>query len=178
MHEAHTVDGRPTGDGWWVARTDALAWSQVPGGGTWCVFEGAGAPSATLGIGIHVLGPGESSGMYHREDQQEGFLVLSGRCTLIVEGQERTMDPWDHFHCPPGTAHMTVGAGPGPCALLMVGTRGVDGATEYLPDPVAAAHGVAVAERTTSSAQAYAERPPIVPAPAAWPPSPSPSPLR
>ena len=47
--------------------------------------------SPTLGIGVHVLQPGEPSAMYHAESEQEGFLVLAGECLAIVEGQERRM---------------------------------------------------------------------------------------
>jgi glyoxylate utilization-related uncharacterized protein len=57
--------------------------------------------------------PGQAPGMYHAESAQEGFLVLSAECRLLVEGTERTLRQWDFFHCPPGTAHITVGAGDG-----------------------------------------------------------------
>ena len=61
------------------------------------------APSKTLGIGVHVLRPGEPPCMYHRESDQEGFLVIAGECLAIVEGQERRMRTWDYLHCPPET---------------------------------------------------------------------------
>jgi quercetin dioxygenase-like cupin family protein len=51
---------------------------------------------------------------------QEGFLVLSGECTLIVEEEERPLRQWDYFHCPADTRHVIVGAGDGPCAILMI----------------------------------------------------------
>ncbi len=37
--------------------------------------------------------------MYHRENHQEGFLVLAGERILIVEGIERPLKAWDFFHC-------------------------------------------------------------------------------
>ena len=107
--------------------------------------------------------------MYHAESEQEGFLVLSGECVAIVEGQERRMGPWDYLHCPPGTGHITVGAGDGPCAILMVGTRSPDRATHYLVEPAAAHHGYSVAQATDDAREAYADRPPITPAPSPWP---------
>ena len=55
--------------------------------------------------------------MYHREDAQEDFLVLSGECLLIVEGEERPLKAWDFVHCPAWTEHVFVGAGDGPCVL-------------------------------------------------------------
>ncbi len=44
-----------------------------------------------LGIGIEVLGPGEPMASYHREGDQEDFLVLRGAGTLVVEGEERPL---------------------------------------------------------------------------------------
>jgi quercetin dioxygenase-like cupin family protein len=159
----------PAGDGWFILNLAEMGWAAVPGGGTWCVFESPAAPSPGLGIGVHVLAPGEAPGFYHLEGGQEGFLVLSGECVAIVEGEERPMRAWDYLHCPPGTAHITVGAGDGPCAILMVGTRSPERELYYPVEPVAARHGASVAEGTASSLVAYARRPPIRPARSPWP---------
>ncbi|WP_210493713.1 cupin domain-containing protein [Patulibacter sp. SYSU D01012] len=171
MHEARiqeTATGRQAADdGWWILNLDEIGWEAVPGGGTWCVLESPRAPSRTLGIGVHVLQPGEPSAKYHLEDAQEGFLVLAGECLAIVEGEERRLRTWDYLHCPPGTAHITVGAGDGPCAILMVGAR-PSHPTHYPVDPVAARHGASVATATDDPRQAYADRPPIVDAPSPW----------
>jgi uncharacterized cupin superfamily protein len=173
MHEAKIEDteaGRlPADDGWFILNVAEIGWETVPGGGTWCSFESPAARSPLLGIGVHVLGPGETPGFYHAESNQEGFLVLSGECIAIVEGQERRMGPWDYLHCPPGTAHITIGAGDAPCAILMVGTRSPDRVIQYLAEPAAARHGAAVAEPTDSPREAYAQRPPIAPARSPWP---------
>ena len=123
----------------------------------------------TLGIFVHVLPPGEAPGYYHAESEQEGFLVLSGECVAIVEGQERRMQAWDYLHCPPGTAHITVGAGDEPCAILMVGTRSESHSIRYLVDPLAAEHGAAVAQESNSPEEVYADRPPSSAAPAPAP---------
>jgi uncharacterized cupin superfamily protein len=37
---------------------------------------------------LHVLQPGQPNGMYHRESNQEDFLVLQGECLLLVEGED------------------------------------------------------------------------------------------
>ena len=173
MHEANieeTETGRqPADDGWFILNLAEIGWQTHAGGGTWCSFESPAARSAMLGIGVHVLWPGDRPGFYHAESDQEGFLVLSGECVAIVEGQERRMGPWDYLHCPPGTAHITIGAGDGPCALVMVGTRSPDHTIRYLVDPTAARHGAAVAVETDSPREAYAQRPPITPSPSPWP---------
>ena len=57
--------------------------------------------------------------MYHGEEAQEDFLVLCGECLVLVEGEERLLQAWDFVHCPPWTEHVFVGAGDGPCALLV-----------------------------------------------------------
>jgi uncharacterized cupin superfamily protein len=173
MHEAaieETEHGRvPADDGWFILNLADMAWATVPGGGTWSVFEAPSAPSKRLGIGVHVLPPGETPGFYHLEDEQEGFLVLSGECLAIVEGQERRMGQWDYLHCPPGTAHITVGTGDEPCAILMVGTRSPDHGLHYPAEPAAARHGAAVAVATDSAREAYAGRGQITAVRSPWP---------
>lgn len=78
-----------------------IAWARVAGGGTWCSFEAPSVRSPLLGIGVHVLRPGEAPGFYHAESNQEGFLVLTGECIAIVEGEERRLGQWGHLYCPP-----------------------------------------------------------------------------
>jgi uncharacterized cupin superfamily protein len=173
MHEAKLEQREtgtfPTDDGWFILNLAQIGWETVPGGGTWCGFEPPDAPSQVLGVGVHVLHPGESPGMYHAESELEGFLVLHGECVTIVEGQERRMGAWDYFHCPPGTAHITVGAGDGPCAILMLGLRSRDRVVHYLVEPAAARYGKSVPEETSSREVAYANRPPIEQVRSPWP---------
>jgi uncharacterized cupin superfamily protein len=146
----------PEGEGWFVLNLREASWSTFPGGGTWISVEAEGVPQQ-IGLGVHVLMPGESPGRYHSESDQEGFFVLSGECVLVVEGEERRLRQWDYFHCPPGTAHITVGASEEPCAIFMLGARTPGALTDYIPDPVAAKHGASVKERTGSSKEAYAD---------------------
>ena len=53
------------------------------------------APFRDLGVNVRVLWPGDANALYHYEDAQEGFLVLSGDCLLMVEEQERPLRQWD-----------------------------------------------------------------------------------
>jgi uncharacterized cupin superfamily protein len=153
---------RPEAEGWFILNLAEVAWQTTEGGGTWSLLEPEERRFGQFGIGVHVLPPGEMPGFYHWESDQEGFLVLSGACVAVVEGQERRMGRWDYLHCPPGTAHIMIGAeGDEPCAVLMVGARTADKLTRYPPDPVAAAHGASV---TTDAADldlraAYAQWP-------------------
>jgi mannose-6-phosphate isomerase-like protein (cupin superfamily) len=161
----------PADAGWFIANVADLRWETLPGGGTWCGFGSPTAPSPLLGIGVHVLYPGDKPGYYHAESNEEGFLVLSGECIAIVEGEEQRLRQWDYLHCPPGTAHITVGTGNAPCALLMVGTRSPDAKIDYLVEPAAAKYGASVETASNSPREVYKDRPPIVPVRAPWPPT-------
>jgi uncharacterized cupin superfamily protein len=106
--------------------------------------------------------PGEPMAMYHREADQEAFLVVSGEAALIVEGEERSLRAWDFVHCPPGTRHVIVGAGSGPCLVVAVGSRAHDGepgALAFPADEVAKRHGASVDEDTLDGGVAYASVP-------------------
>ena len=94
--------------------------------------------------------------MYHGEDAQEDFLVLSGECLLIVEGQERLLKAWDFVHCPPWTEHIFVGAGEGPCVVVGVGARRKGRGIVYPANETASRHGAGVDEETSDPRVAYA----------------------
>ena len=84
--------------------------------------------------------------------------MLSGECTLIVEDEERPLRQWDYFHCPADTGHVIVGAGEGPCAILMLGAR-PDEPIRYPVSGVAAKYGASVAKDTDDPDEAYADWP-------------------
>ncbi len=156
----------PTARGWFVV---SLAGARGRGSekiGTWTDLEPP-EQFEDYGIGVHVLQPGQANGRYHEEDNQEDFLVLAGECIAIVEEQERRLQAWDFVHCPRGTRHIFVGAGDGPCAILMVGTRRPG--LLYPVSEVAARHGASVREETTTSREAYAGDPPHAPTRFPWP---------
>jgi uncharacterized cupin superfamily protein len=123
--------------------------------GAYTRFEGPEARFRALGINIAVLQPGQPACLYHGEDEQEDFLVLSGECLLLIEGEERPLKAWDFVHCPAWTEHVFVGAGDGPCALLAVGTR-TGGDVIYPASELAQRHGAGAATTTPNSKEAYA----------------------
>jgi uncharacterized cupin superfamily protein len=109
-----------------------------------------------FGIRLHVLPPGEPNGLYHHENQQEAFLVLSGECKLLVEGEEKTLRPWDFFHSPAGTEHIFVGSGDEPCVILMAGGRTIEPwSATYPVSELAARHGASAEKETTNPDEAY-----------------------
>ena len=146
---------------WFVVNATRERWSASPGWGRSVKFEPEGTRFADFGINIHVIGPGERSTMYHGEDGQEGFLVLSGACTVVIEGEVTALAAWDYLHCPAWTRHAFANTGDEPCAILMVGTRrdGVEPDCEYPVEPKAQRVGAGVDTYTTVPDEAYAGTP-------------------
>jgi uncharacterized cupin superfamily protein len=97
--------------------------------------------------------------MYHRESNQEDFLVLAGECLLLVEGEERHLRAGDFVHCPPDTDHGFVGAGEAPCVIFMTGGRTRAKHIVYPRSELALRHGAGVERETTKPAEAYAPFP-------------------
>ena len=160
----------PVSDGWFVVNVRDAAWVSNEDFGLRCVFEGSpptlrrnpglsGHTFDQLGIALAVLSPGEPSGLYHAESNQEGFLVLGGECLAIVEGQERLLQQWDFLHCPSGTEHAFVGQGQRPCVLFMTGARNPGRTIVYPRSEIALRHGAGVETETNSASEAYAPYP-------------------
>lgn len=150
----------PTGlvrepEGWFVANARDVWWWRSEERGQDTDFEGR-QEWREVGFRIHVLSPGQRNGVYHREAGQEGFLVLSGECIVVLEGEERRLKAWDFVHCPPWTEHVFVGAGDGPCVIAMAGSRTVPFDVVYPVNDVAAKHGASVERETTKPQEAYA----------------------
>jgi uncharacterized cupin superfamily protein len=149
----------PAEAGWFVVNVADAAWYDHPNLGAMTVFESKGARFEGLGINVQVLLPGQPNGMYHSEAIQEDFLVLAGECLLLVEEQERRLKQWDFVHCPPGTRHIFVGAGDGPCAILMTSPREPGHAINYPVSELALRHGAGVEVETDKPPEAYANQP-------------------
>ena len=150
-----TEAGRvPSGEGWFVLNArDALWWRHdEKGQGT--EFEGK-QEFPQLGFHLRVLMPGQH-GVYHGEIGHEDFLVVFGECVLVIEGEERHLQAWDFVHCPPWTKHTFVGAGDGPCVIVMAGSRAGGFEVVYAVNDVAAKHGASVLEETSKADEAYA----------------------
>jgi uncharacterized cupin superfamily protein len=149
----------PATDGWFAVDVREGPWVTNERFGAACVFESDAVQFGQIGYTLQVLEPGQPSAMYHWEEDQEDFLVLSGECIAIVEGEERPLRAWDFLHCPPGTKHIFVGAGDGPCVIFMAGARQHRHSGRYVRDEVALRHGAGVEVETTESKEAYAPFP-------------------
>jgi uncharacterized cupin superfamily protein len=146
---------RPVGEGWFVVNARDLRWFESELG-LYTMFDSEEARFDQVGVNIGILRPGEPNCMYHAEEAQENFLVISGQCLLIVEGQERRLKAWDFVHCPPWTEHVFVGAGDGPCVVIGVGARKKGRGLRYAVNEVALRHGAGVEVETSEPSVAYA----------------------
>jgi uncharacterized cupin superfamily protein len=161
----------PVAEGWFVVNVADTAWLANEGRfGPGAVFEAdqrvlRERPDVDpqrfeqIGYTISVVQPGQPSGLYHAESNQEDFLVLAGECLALIEGEERALRQGDFVHCPPGTAHCFVGAGSAPCVILMVGARTTAKEITFPVWDVARGHGAGVDKDTNSPAEAHAPLP-------------------
>ena len=150
----------PAAEGWFVVNVRDAQWltsekGELRPSGSECSFESTKNEFRQYGVRLHVLEPGEPNGLYHRENQQEDFLVLSGECLLLVEGEERRLGPWDFVHSPPDTEHIFVGAGDGPCVIFMVGGRSEEWKVVYPVSELAARYRASAAKETPDPDEAY-----------------------
>ena len=117
----------PLTPGWFVVNARESVWFGNDRFGASTSFESRRQRFEQYGINIQVLEPGQPNCHYHGESDQEDFLVVSGRCRLLIEGREIALGPWDFVHCAPWTSHVFVGSGKGPCVIVMAGGRAPDG---------------------------------------------------
>jgi uncharacterized cupin superfamily protein len=142
---------------WFIANVAETMGSRSRRFGRAAIFDDPrGDAFPELGFNVRVLEPGHSNGMYHHEGAQECALVLRGECIAIVEDSEHRMGKGDFIHFPRGTPHIIVGAGDGPCTLVMAGSRPSDPAPTYPVSDTAVRHGAGVAEATDDPMVAYA----------------------
>jgi uncharacterized cupin superfamily protein len=146
----------PGGEGWFVVNVRDTMWRTHPKFGAACRFEHPDAEFPDVGVNIRVLQPGQPNCYYHWETNEEHFLVLAGECLLIVEGRERPLRTWDFVYAPPGTEHVFVGAGDGPCAILMIGGRSREDRGSYPVSEAAVRHGAGLEQEVETPEEAYA----------------------
>ncbi len=159
----------PGSDGWFVVNVRDAVWLTSEQFGSTAPFEGQEFWFRQLGFKLSVLEPDQPNGLYHSESQQEAFLVLHGECKLLVEGEERPLKEWDFFHSPAGTEHVFVGAGDGPCVILMTGVRTEDEKLLYPVSELAAQYGASVEQETPDPDEAYSGQAPWkLERPASW----------
>ena len=144
-------------EGWHVVNIKNARWYGNSAFGKVCSFEKPGERFPETGVHLFVLEPGKPNCRYHREKAQEDCLVLSGRCRLLVNGQEQQLGPWDYVHFPPGVTHALVGEGDGPCAVLLIGHRPKDAEIFYPESDLARGYGAEAPRPTDDPKVAYSD---------------------
>jgi uncharacterized cupin superfamily protein len=149
----------PKGEGWFVVNACDARWIHHDQLGSVVTFEGE-ERFPELGINIGVMQPGQPACMYHGENAQENFLILSGEAVLVIEGEERRLKQWDFVHCPPWAEHVIVAIGNVPCVVLSAGARpegfGRKAEIVYPKNATAAAHRASAEFETKLPQEAYA----------------------
>lgn len=144
----------PQGEGWYVLNAAEARWNAREPEGQWLDFEPDGASFPGMGMTLAVLQPGEPACLYHAEPVFEGCLILDGEAVAIVEEDEVPLRRWDFMHWAAGTNHVVVGAGDGPCTLLIFGVRSET--VHYPASATAARHGASAKQPTDQPSEAYA----------------------
>jgi uncharacterized cupin superfamily protein len=162
-------------DGWFKENLAHVQGYEHPTAGKVYMFGESGPYERyrDVGINIRVLEPRQPASPYHSEGVEEFFIVLGGECMAVVEDEEVPLLKWDFLMCPPGTAHVIVGAGAGPATVLMVSGRRGEGPPHYPVSEAAARYGASVKTATDDPRQAFGQlgwERRLDPTPLPWPP--------
>ena len=79
---------------------------------------------SSFGLNQIVLRPGERGRIHRHERQEEVYLVLDGTLTLLVEGEEQTLERGELVRVGPELRRQLVNRGPGTLSLLALGGAG------------------------------------------------------
>jgi uncharacterized cupin superfamily protein len=78
----------------------------------------------SFGLNQIVLRPGQRGRIHAHERQEEVYLVLEGTLTLLVEGEEQTLERGELIRVAPGVRRQLVNRGPATLHLLALGGAG------------------------------------------------------
>ncbi len=79
---------------------------------------------SAFGMNLIVLRPGQRGRVHAHEHQEEVYLVLDGRLTLLVEGDEHVLERDRLVRVGPAVRRQLVNAGAEPVVLLALGGAG------------------------------------------------------
>ena len=79
---------------------------------------------SSFGLNQIVLRPGERGRIHRHERQEEVYLVLDGTLTLLVEGEEQTLERGELVRVGPELRRQIVNRGPATLSLLALGGAG------------------------------------------------------
>jgi uncharacterized cupin superfamily protein len=79
---------------------------------------------SSFGLNQIVLRPGERGRIHRHERQEEVYLVLDGTLSLLVEGDEQTLERGELVRVGPELRRQIVNRGPATLSLLALGGAG------------------------------------------------------
>src|SRR3954447_11209365 len=79
---------------------------------------------SSFGINLIVLAPRQRGRVHAHERQEEGYLVLEGELTLVVDGAEHVLGPDRVVRVGPAARRQLVNRGPERVVLLALGGAG------------------------------------------------------
>ncbi len=80
--------------------------------------------ATSFGINVITLAPRQRGRVHVHERQEEVYLVLEGKLTLIVEGEEHVLEVGDLARVPAPTRRQLTNAGPERARVLALGAYG------------------------------------------------------
>ena len=144
----------PVDDGWFVVNARDAAWLTSEHGGrspgSLCCFESPELAFPQLGVWTPRPGAGSAERPLPRRDAAGGVPRARRGVQAARGGQGAAPAGVGLLPQPSGTEHIFVGAGDGPCMILMTGARSEE-EVHYPVSELAARYGASVEEETTDS---------------------------
>lgn len=78
----------------------------------------------SFGVNEIVLGPGRRGRIHRHSEQEEVYLVLAGTLSILVEGEEETLERGELIRVAPELRRQLVNRGPEELRLLALGAAG------------------------------------------------------
>jgi mannose-6-phosphate isomerase-like protein (cupin superfamily) len=78
----------------------------------------------TFGINQMVLQPGQRMRIHRHQRQEEVYLILEGRLTILIEGEETELEQGELMRVGPDVRRQLVNRGPGRVVLIALGADG------------------------------------------------------
>ena len=79
---------------------------------------------SSFGLNQLTLAPGQRGRIHRHERQEEVYLVLEGRLTLLVEGEPTILEAGELVRVAPELRRQLVNRGPGRVVVLAIGGEG------------------------------------------------------
>lgn len=86
-----------------------------------------------MNFGLVRLLPGEEVSGHMHQHMQEGFYVMEGTVTMLIEGEKAVLSPGDYIHIEPGEGHIICNHGDSVVKMVVTAAPFVEGDKVMLP---------------------------------------------